>query len=99
MKNNALVVHREDDVATVLENITEGQPVRFLLSGREHILKSLCPIPFGHKIALRTIEEGHTVRKYGEIIGRSTEKIEKGCHVHIQNLESTRARGDRKEAE
>lgn len=99
MKNNALVVHREDDVATVLENISEGQTVRFLLGGREHTLKSLCTIPFGHKIALRTIEEGHTVRKYGEKIGRSTEKIEKGYHVHIQNLGSTRARGDREDAE
>jgi len=36
MKNNALVVHREDDVATVLENISEGQTVRFLLGGREY---------------------------------------------------------------
>ena len=36
------------------------------------------------------------VLKYGESIGKATKNISKGEHVHIQNVESNRGRGDRK---
>ena len=51
-------------------------------------------IPFGHKVALTTLEAGAPIRKYGEVIGSATERIEPGDWVHTHNCESDRGRGD-----
>ena len=45
-------------------------------------------VPSGHKLALRDIEAGAPVRKYGEVIGRATQPIAAGAHVHSHNLET-----------
>ena len=45
-------------------------------------------IPAGHKYALRHIGKGEAVIKYGEIIGRATQDIEKGEWVHTHNVRS-----------
>ena len=38
--------------------------------------------------------EVELIFKYGEEIGIATQNIRKGDHVHIQNLDSLRGRGD-----
>lgn len=43
-------------------------------------------VPVGHKIALKDIQEGESIIKYGHKIGRTTEKINKGEWVHSHNL-------------
>jgi altronate hydrolase len=43
-------------------------------------------IPKGHKIALRALENGAPVRKYGQIIGFAAGPIAPGEHVHVHNL-------------
>lgn len=43
-------------------------------------------IPAGHKIALRDIDEGEAVIKYGAVIGRATKPIHAGEWVHTHNL-------------
>ena len=45
-------------------------------------------IPAGHKFALRDILKGEYVIKYGEVIGRATENIQKGDWVHTHNVKS-----------
>ncbi|UFU07843.1 UxaA family hydrolase [Ruania halotolerans] len=40
----------------------------------------------GHKVAVRSVPEGGQVLKYGQSIGRATEPIEPGMHVHAHNL-------------
>ena len=50
-------------------------------------------IPAGHKLALRDIEQGEDVLKYGEIIGQATVPIPKGTHVHVHNLVGKRLIG------
>lgn len=40
----------------------------------------------GHKYALRDIERGEKIIKYGNPIGHATERIQKGEHVHTHNL-------------
>lgn len=42
-------------------------------------------IPFGHKVAIRAIAAGETVRKYGVVIGVATQSIRCGEHVHVHN--------------
>jgi altronate hydrolase len=43
-------------------------------------------VPKGHKVALRDIRAGEMVRKYGFPIGRATDDIAAGSHVHSHNL-------------
>lgn len=61
--------------------INEKDNVGVCLDGTEKI-------PAGHKYALCDIEQGEYVIKYGEIIGRATEKIQKGEWVHTHNVKS-----------
>jgi len=44
-------------------------------------------IPAGHKVATRRIEQGQSVRRYGQIIGFASQPIDAGEHVHVHNLE------------
>jgi len=53
-------------------------------------------IPIYHKIARGFIKAGEKVLKYGEAIGTATVDIHPGEHVHVHNIESSRARGDKK---
>jgi hypothetical protein len=46
----------------------------------------------GHKFALRGIDQGADVIKYGEPIGRTTAPVAKGEHVHVHNVVSHRGR-------
>jgi altronate dehydratase len=45
-------------------------------------------VPVGHKVALRAIEPGDKVIKWGVSIGSATRRIEPGEHVHTHNLKS-----------
>lgn len=45
-------------------------------------------IPAGHKVALKDINKGEFVIKYGEVIGRASKDIKKGDWVHTDNLKS-----------
>lgn len=48
-------------------------------------------IPAGHKIAMRPIRAGEAVIKYGYPIGRASQDIAAGAHVHSHNLQSALA--------
>lgn len=45
-------------------------------------------IPAGHKYALKDIQKGETVIKYGEVIGRASQDIKQGEWVHTHNVKS-----------
>ena len=49
-------------------------------------LSGMGDIPAGHKFALKDINVGETVIKYGQIIGRATKNIKKGDWVHTHNV-------------
>jgi altronate hydrolase len=78
----AVHLRPEDNVAVAARHLRPGQEVRhggatLTLSGR---------IGLGHKIALRDIQKGEPVYKYGQIIGFASEDIPAGGHVHVHNL-------------
>jgi len=56
-------------------------------------------IPIYHKMAITHIPAGTPVFKYGQPIGIASTEILPGQHVHVQNLESDRGRGDRKKGD
>ncbi|PVX75768.1 altronate hydrolase [Paraburkholderia unamae] len=43
-------------------------------------------IPPGHKVAVRDIAAGSSVRRYGQVIGFASQAIRRGQHVHVHNL-------------
>ncbi len=91
-KSKAIVINEKDNVATVITPLKAGTSVSLELQGAPVKIKLLSNIPMGHKFALRDIEEGTDVIKYGEPIGRTTARISRGDHVHVHNVISHRGR-------
>ncbi len=94
MPADAILIKKEDNVATALRDLEVKQEAVIRLDKDEKIITITEPIPFGHKFAVRKIIKGENILKYGEVIGRATRDIEAGAHAHIQNIESLRGRGD-----
>jgi altronate dehydratase small subunit len=90
----AMVIHPHDNVASLLAEVEKGESVSIERGTDISEFKVRQKIGFGHKFALRRILKGEDVVKYGEVIGRATQDIEEGCHVHVHNVESLRGRGD-----
>ncbi|RED61789.1 UxaA family hydrolase [Cohnella lupini] len=98
-KSNAIVMNELDHVATALKDMKVGEEVRFHVGAEVREVRLSEAVAFGHKFAIVSIEAGEEVRKYGEVIGRSTEAIEEGSHVHVHNIEGIRGRGDQADKE
>lgn len=79
-----------DNVATALEALDVGRQVR-VGGGTITVME---PIPRGHKIAVRAINHGEALVKYGSAIGTASADIGAGAHVHTHNVASARGRGD-----
>lgn len=95
---SALVMDKQDHVATAIKDLQAGDSITFLKNGQQHELTLLDNIPFGHKVAVEAMPAGTEIKKYGEIIGRTTTAIEIGQHVHVHNVEGIRGRGDQADA-
>jgi altronate hydrolase len=83
----AIQLDPRDNVATALVPLAAGRAVT--LEGAT--VKLAADIPRGHKFALRAIAAGEPVIKYGQPIGRATQPIRAGEHVHVHNVASQRA--------
>ena len=92
MKHAALMHERDDDVAVVIRDISPGTKILAVdMEGREVVTVSAAQeIPLGHKIAVRNSKKGEKIKKYGRSIGKATQDIEQGAHVHVQNIKSER---------
>ena len=88
----AIIIHGRDNVATALVSLQAGTVVSLSVQNAQQRVKIRNPIPMGHKFALRPIDEGQEVVKYGEPIGRATASIAQGEHVHVHNVVSHRRR-------
>ena len=89
-----VVLNDADNVATSLVPLEARSRIEVESGGERRVVTVLDPIPFGHKVAIRSLAPGDDVLKYGEVIGRASEPIEPGQWVHVHNVESGRARGD-----
>lgn len=92
MSHGALMHEAIDDVAVVIQDVAAGDEVRAVtLEGKEvGLIKAIEAIPLGHKIAVRAMSQGKEVIKYGRAIGQTRRAIERGAHVHTQNVRSIR---------
>ena len=90
-----VVIKALDNVATCLADMTAGETATIRIDDRETIITLQNDITFGHKVALADIPKGGKIFKYAEVIGIASQTITMGEHVHIHNVESIRARGDK----
>jgi len=88
----ALMMDAKDDVAIVLNKTAEGEEV--ILPNGEKIV-ALNEIPMSHKIAIKDIEVGAPIIRYGEQIGYATKAIKKGEWVHVHNLDAEKIMQDK----
>src|SRR4051794_19403694 len=80
--NSVILLHPEDSVAIARKNIDSGR--EFEVNGIA--VRTLAPIPAGHKVAIRPVRAGAPVYRYGNVIGFATAAIQPGEHVHVHNL-------------
>ena len=94
MKRDAIAIKPKDNVATAIRDLSAGERIQVGLGEDLVALPLIQDIPHGHKLALRAIKSGDDIIKYAAVIGRATQAIEPGAHVHVHNVESLRGRGD-----
>lgn len=80
----ALHADPADNVVVAVQPVRAGD---VLSVEQELVVTASEEIPMGHKIALRDIPAGEAVIKYGVPIGRASQDIPRGAHVHIHNIE------------
>ena len=96
MNKIALKVDDRDNVATIFaEGVADGTQVEIRdKKGQREVVTVKGTVPYGHKIAVRDIQPGEHIMKYGESIGGASCPIVKGEYVHIHNMKALRGRGD-----
>lgn len=92
VEHRFLVHDDTDDVGVAVADVKGGEEVvaAFMKSGKRLRLEILEAVPLGHKVALRDLDEGSEVLKYGAPIGRTTSSVRAGEYVHTHNLRSAR---------
>jgi altronate hydrolase len=76
-------LHPDDNIAVATRHLPSGTPV-----GLEGVanLATTEAIDLGHKVALRPIETGQPLRKFGQTIGYAKSTIPAGAWVHTHNV-------------
>jgi (2R)-sulfolactate sulfo-lyase subunit alpha len=83
----------EDSVAVVVvEGVSAGQALTGLILDENRTITLPCvqDIPLGHKVALKDMNVGDTVIKYGVDIGKVVAPIKTGQHAHVHNIKTKR---------
>ncbi|RKE36521.1 altronate hydrolase [Paraburkholderia sp. BL23I1N1] len=78
-----ILLREQDNVAVARHAVPAGVEVNLGAA----TLRTRASIPSGHKVAVRPIEKGAAILKYGRVIGIAMHDIEAGEHVHTQNVE------------
>ncbi len=84
LKNKLIIMHLDDNCATALIDISKDTE----LKSNEIFINLNQNIPMGHKFSLKDINKGELVKKYGQIIGITTQDIKTGDWIHTHNLKS-----------
>ena len=73
-----IVISPIDSVGVALISLKKGEEAEGVTLAED--------IEKGHKFALKSINKGDKVIKYGEVIGRATADIKPGEHIHSHNM-------------
>jgi hypothetical protein len=95
MNCGATMLDASDNVATLLAAVRAGDTVIVRTSSGEELrVVALEAIALCHKIALRDLDVGARVIKYGQCVGETSRPVARGAWVHVHNMRSLRARGE-----
>jgi altronate hydrolase len=83
MAPRVIRLHPDDDVVIAIHDLAVGCD----LSEVGILVRD--PVPAGHKVAVRAIAAGSTIRRCNQIIGQASRDIAAGSHVHVHNLAMT----------
>jgi (2R)-sulfolactate sulfo-lyase subunit alpha len=91
---NHFVLHDAKDTVAVI--VVEGVKSGMTLNGwimdenKAMTLEAKQDIPIGHKIALKDMNVGDTVWKYGIDMGKVVAAAKAGEHAHVHNIKTKR---------
>lgn len=89
-----LLVHdqRDNVGVVVVEDLKAGDTMLCVITedNSDFTLVAQQDVPIGHKVALADLQQGDTIIKYGEDIGRLIAAVAMGEHVHVHNLKTKR---------
>ena len=92
MSKTDIIIHDEKDNVGVIvvDKVNNDQECEcWIMENNKSIkIQSIKEIPLGHKIALKDLNEGDTILKYGHDIGKVVKSIKKGDHVHVHNVKT-----------
>lgn len=88
MKINALMMDETDNVVTLVNDVPKGEIVYYQVGDQILSVKTEEDIPYCHKIALKDLDAGDDVIKYGESLGKLTEAVKRGAWISEKNLKS-----------
>lgn len=84
MNNKILQINENDNVVVAIKNLKREDKIIF----KDTEIEINSNIPVGHKIAIKNIDIGENIIKYGEIIGKAIDNINIGDHVHTDNVKT-----------
>jgi len=84
----AVVLNPEDNIGVALVDLKPGAKVK--IHGRENWVKLAESIPYQHKFSVTRIDSGKEIIKDGVIIGKATQDIAQGQHIHTHNMTGLR---------
>ena len=90
MKNSdkIILIDEKDNVVVAKIKLNKGQKILENIKIKNNI-------KIGFKIAIKNLQKGEKIIKYGEVIGVATQKIYEGELVHTHNVDGLRAQGDK----
>jgi altronate dehydratase large subunit len=83
---DSVLISDLDNCVTLAGAACVGDTVRYSGGGAEITVTARESIPIWHKMAVRPVEKGGAVFKYGAAIGVALVNIEAGQHVHVHNI-------------
>jgi altronate dehydratase small subunit len=89
----AVVLNPSDNVGVALIALKPGVIVK--IHGRESRVKINESVPYQHKFSINRIGAGEEIIKDSVVIGKATQDIEQGQHVHTHNMTGLRLKGNK----
>ena len=89
----AVVLNPEDNIGVALVDLKLGASVK--IYDQESWVKITDPVPYQHKFSITPINAGREIIKDGVVIGKATQDIEQGQHVHTHNMTGLRLKGNK----
>ena len=84
--------HRDNVGVVVVEDLKPGTDMLAVVTedNSDFRITAKGAVPIGHKVALKDMQPGDTVIKYGVDIGKVVQPIRKGEHAHVHNIKTKR---------